>query len=153
MIQALRNAWRLPDVRNKLLFTVFILIVYQFAAHVPVVGVDRNVLRQVFESGSSAGNLIQVMNLLSGGAVANFSVIANGVYPYITASIIFQLLVPIVPALERIQREPGGQEKIQRYTYYVAIPMAVLRPSASRPRAAAAAAAPPSAPMVPVGWK
>ncbi len=127
MIQALRNAWRLPDVRNKLLFTLFILIVYQFAAHVPVVGVDRNVLRQVFESGSSAGNLIQVMNLLSGGAVANFSVIANGVYPYITASIIFQLLVPIVPALERIQREPGGQEKIQRYTYYVAIPMAVLQ--------------------------
>ena len=127
MIQALRNAWRLPDVRNKLLFTVFILIVYQFAAHVPVVGVDRSVLRQVFESGSSAGNLIQVMNLLSGGAVANFSVIANGVYPYITASIIFQLLVPIVPALERIQREPGGQEKIQRYTYYVAIPMAVLQ--------------------------
>ncbi len=127
MIQALRNAWRLPDVRNKLLFTLFILIVYQFAAHVPVVGVDRTVLRQVFESGSSAGNLIQVMNLLSGGAVANFSVIANGVYPYITASIIFQLLVPIVPALERIQREPGGQEKIQRYTYYVAIPMAVLQ--------------------------
>ncbi len=127
MIQALKNAWRLPDVRNKLLFTVFILIVYQFAAHVPVVGVDRNVLRSVFESGSSAGNLIQVMNLLSGGAVANFSVIANGVYPYITASIIFQLLVPIVPALERIQREPGGQEKIQRYTYYVAIPMAVLQ--------------------------
>lgn len=127
MIQALRNAWRLPDVRNKLLFTGFILIVYQFAAHVPVVGVDRFALQQVFEGNSSAGNLIQVLNLLSGGAVANFSVIANGVYPYITASIIFQLLVPIVPALERIQREPGGQEKIQRYTYYVSIPMAILQ--------------------------
>ncbi len=127
MIQALRNAWRLPDVRNKLLFTGFILVVYQFAAHVPVVGVDRFALQQVFEGNSSAGNLIQVLNLLSGGAVANFSVIANGVYPYITASIIFQLLVPIVPALERIQREPGGQEKIQRYTYYVSIPMAVLQ--------------------------
>lgn len=127
MIQALRNAWRLPDVRNKLLFTGFILVVYQFAAHVPVVGVDRFALQQVFEGNSSAGNLIQVLNLLSGGAVANFSVIANGVYPYITASIIFQLLVPIVPALERIQREPGGQEKIQRYTYYVSIPMAILQ--------------------------
>ena len=127
MIQALRNAWRLPGVRNKLLFTAFILVVYQFAAHVPVVGVDRAALQQVFEGSSSAGNLIQVLNLLSGGAVANFSVIANGVYPYITASIIFQLLVPIVPALERIQREPGGQEKIQRYTYYVSIPMAVLQ--------------------------
>lgn len=127
MIQALKNAWRLPDVRNKLLFTGFILVVYQFAAHVPVVGVDPVALRSVFEGNSSAGNLIQVLNLLSGGAVANFSVIANGVYPYITASIIFQLLVPIVPALEQIQREPGGQEKIQRYTYYLAIPMAVLQ--------------------------
>ena len=127
MIQALRNAWRLPDVRNKLLFTGFILVVYQFAAHVPVVGVDPVALRSVFEGNSSAGNLIQVLNLLSGGAVANFSVIANGVYPYITASIIFQLLVPIVPALEQIQREPGGQEKIQRYTYYVSIPMAILQ--------------------------
>jgi preprotein translocase subunit SecY len=65
--------------------------------------------------------------LLSGGAVANFSVIANGVYPYITASIIFQLLVPVIPQLEAIQREPGGREKIQRYTYYLAIPMAVLQ--------------------------
>ncbi len=127
MLQALRNAWRLPDVRNKLLFTGFILIVYQFAAHVPVVGVDPVALRSVFEGNSSAGNLIQVLNLLSGGAVANFSVIANGVYPYITASIIFQLLVPIVPALEQMQREPGGQDKIQRYTYYVAIPMAILQ--------------------------
>ena len=68
-----------------------------------------------------------VLNLLSGGAVSNFSVLANGVYPYITASIIFQLLIPIVPALERIQREPGGREKLQRYTYYLAIPMAVLQ--------------------------
>lgn len=127
MIQALKNAWRLPDVRNKLLFTGLILLIYQFAAHVPVVGVDPNALRAVFEGDSSAGNLIQVLNLLSGGAVANFSVIANGVYPYITASIIFQLLVPIVPALEQMQREPGGQEKIQRYTYYLAIPMAVLQ--------------------------
>jgi preprotein translocase subunit SecY len=127
MIQALKNAWRLPDVRNKLLFTGFILMVYQFAAHVPVVGVDSNALRAVMDGNSSAGNLIQVLNLLSGGAVANFSVIANGVYPYITASIIFQLLVPIVPSLEQMQREPGGQEKIQRYTYYLAIPMAVLQ--------------------------
>jgi len=127
MIQALKNAWRLPDVRNKLLFTGFILIVYQFAAHVPVVGVDAVALRSVTEGSSSAGNLIQVLDLLSGGAVSNFSVIANGVYPYITASIIFQLLVPIVPALEQMQREPGGQEKIQRYTYYLAIPMSVLQ--------------------------
>ncbi|MGJ3240598.1 MAG: preprotein translocase subunit SecY [Anaerolineae bacterium] len=125
MIQALRNTWRLPDVRNKLLFTLFILVVYQFAAHIPVIGVDRQALDAVF-SGEGAG-FANVLNLLSGGAVAQFSILANGVYPYITASIIFQLLIPIVPQLEAIQREPGGQEKIQRYTYFATIPMAVLQ--------------------------
>lgn len=124
-IDALRNAWRLPDVRNKLLFTGLVLVVYQFAAHVPVIGVDRSALQAVLDS--NAGGLVGVLNLLSGGAVSNFSVIAMGVYPYITASIIFQLLVPVIPQLEAIQREPGGQEKIQRYTYYLAIPMAILQ--------------------------
>ena len=125
MLEALRNAFRVPEVRNKLLLTGFILVVYQFAIHVPVIGVDRAALQSVL-SGPGAG-FVGVLNLLSGGAVSNFSVLANGVYPYITASIIFQLLIPIVPALERIQREPGGQEKLQRYTYYLAIPMAVLQ--------------------------
>lgn len=126
MIQAVRNALRVPEVRNKLVFTLFIMLIYQFGTHVPVIGVDRTVLDQVLNS-NTAGGLVGVLNLLSGGAVQNFSVLANGVYPYITASIIFQLLVPIVPALEAIQREPGGQEKIQRYTYYLTIPMAVLQ--------------------------
>ena len=125
MLEALRNAFRVAEVRNKLLLTGFILVVYQFAIHVPVIGVDRAALQSVL-SGPGAG-FVGVLNLLSGGAVSNFSVLANGVYPYITASIIFQLLIPIVPALERIQREPGGQEKLQRYTYYLAIPMAVLQ--------------------------
>lgn len=126
MIQALRNAFRLPDVRNKILFTLFVLIVYQFGTHIPVVGVDRVALESVLNNDLAAG-FIGVLNLLSGGAVANFSILANGVYPYITASIIFQLLIPIVPSLEAMQREPGGQEKIQRYTYFLAIPMAILQ--------------------------
>ncbi len=126
MLQAIRNSVRVPDVRDKLLFTGLILVIYQFVAHVPVIGVDRLALDQLINS-SQGGGLIGVLNLLSGGAVANFSVIANGVYPYITASIIFQLLVPVIPQLEAIQREPGGQEKIQRWTYYLSIPMAVLQ--------------------------
>lgn len=126
MLQAIRNSVRVPDVRDKLLFTGLILVIYQFVAHVPVIGVDRLALDQLINS-SQGGGLIGVLNLLSGGAVANFSVIANGVYPYITASIIFQLLVPVIPQLEAIQREPGGQEKIQRWTYYVSIPMAILQ--------------------------
>jgi preprotein translocase subunit SecY len=127
MIQALRNAWRLSEIRNKLLFTLFLLIVYQFAAHIPVIGVDHAVLETIFNSNTPGAGFAQVLNLLSGGAVQNFSILANGVYPYITASIIFQLLVPIIPQLEAIQREPGGQEKIQRYTYFATIPMAILQ--------------------------
>ena len=125
MIEALRNAFRLPDLRRKLLYTLFILVIYQFAAHVTVPGVDRTALDQLFSQDSSG--FLSVLNLLSGGAVSNFSVIANGVYPYITASIILQLLVPIIPKLEAISKEPGGQEKINQYTYYLAIPMAALQ--------------------------
>lgn len=127
MIDALRNAWRLHDVRNRLLLTGLILVIYQFAAHVPVVGVNRDALEVLLDPNTPGAGLVGMLNLLSGGAVANFSVIANGVYPYITASIIFQLLVPIVPRLQQIQKEPGGQEKIQRYTYYVTIPMAMFQ--------------------------
>ncbi|MEO0562950.1 MAG: preprotein translocase subunit SecY [Chloroflexota bacterium] len=123
--QNMRNALRVGTIRDKLLFTLLILVIYQFVAHVPVIGVERTAM-QALLTGEGAG-LLQVLNLLSGGAVANFSVIANGVYPYITASIIFQLLIPVIPQLEQIQREPGGQEKIQRWTYYASIPMAIMQ--------------------------
>ncbi|MBN1203218.1 MAG: preprotein translocase subunit SecY [Anaerolineae bacterium] len=125
MIEALQNAFRLPDLRRKMLYTALILIIYQFAAHVTVPGVDREALDQLFSEDESG--FLSVLNLLSGGAVSNFSVIANGVYPFITASIILQLLVPIIPQLEAISKEPGGQDKLNRYTYYLAIPMAALQ--------------------------
>lgn len=125
MIEALRNALRLPDLRNKLLITGLILVVYQFAAHVPVVGVDRTALQSLLAGNS--GGLVGVLDLLSGGALQNFSVIANGVYPYITAQIILQVLTPVIPSLEQLQKEPGGREKIENYTYYLAIPMSILQ--------------------------
>jgi preprotein translocase subunit SecY len=125
MFEAFRNAWHLPDLRNKLLITGLILVVYQFGAHVPVIGVNSAALESLLSG--QAGGLVGALNLLSGGAVRHFSVMAMGVYPYITAQIIFQLLIPLIPALEAIQREPGGQEKLNRYTYYLAIPMAVLQ--------------------------
>ena len=124
MIEAFRNAFRLPDLRNKLLFTGLILVIYQFAAHVPVVGVNRAALENLIEN--QAG-LFGVLNLLSGGALRNFSVIANGVYPYITAQIILQVLTPVIPRLEQMQKEPGGREKMETYVYYLAIPMAILQ--------------------------
>ncbi|MHB8625729.1 MAG: preprotein translocase subunit SecY [Aggregatilineales bacterium] len=125
MLDAARNAFRLPDVRRRLLYTLFILLAYQFATHVTVPGVNRAALNSLL-TGSGAG-LVSVLNLLSGGAVSRMSVLANGVYPYITAQIILQLLTGVIPRLEAISREPGGQDKLNQYTYYLAIPMGLLQ--------------------------
>jgi len=128
MIQGLRNAMALPDLRRKLLYTLLILIVYRLAAHVPVPGVDRVALQQLLEGSGGGSQLFNLLDMLSGGAVANFSVMANGVYPYITAQIIMQLLQPIIPALERVAAEgEAGQRKINQWTYYVAIPLGLLQ--------------------------
>jgi len=126
LLDAVRNAIRLPDLRRKILFTIFILTLYQFATHIPVPGVSRSALESIVNQGAGAG-ILQVLDLLSGGAVTNFSVLANGVYPFITAQIILQLLTGVIPRLEQISKEPGGREKLQRYTYFLAIPMAVLQ--------------------------
>ena len=124
MIQAVRNAFALPDLRKKILYTFLILGIYRLAAHVPVPGVDPTALRQVFES----NQLLSMLDLLSGGAMATFSVMAMGVYPYITASIILQLLQPIIPALERLAKEgEEGRNKLNRYTWYLTVPLALLQ--------------------------
>ncbi len=127
MLNALRNAFRLPDLRNRIIYTILLLVIYRFAATVPVPGVNREALDALLNQPSAGTGFINILDLLSGGAVSNFSVIANGVYPYITASIIFQLLIPIIPQLEKMASEPGGREKLNQYTYYLAIPMAALQ--------------------------
>ena len=132
MLQALRNALFLPELRNRILFTVFILAVYRLISHIPVPGVDVTVLRTITESvqGGTAGglgNLVGLLSLLSGGAVANFSVLSMGVYPYVTAQLILQLLVPIIPRLAEMQKEgEQGRRKINRLTYFATVPMAML---------------------------
>lgn len=128
MIEAVRNAWNLPDLRKRILITVLILVIYRLAAHVPVPGVDREALAVLLSGQSAASNLVGILNMLSGGAVANFSVLAMGVYPYITASIIMQLLQPIIPALQELAKEgEAGRNKMNMYTYYLAIPMSALQ--------------------------
>lgn len=130
MLQAVRNAWNLPDMRRKILFTFLILGIYRLAAHVPVPGVNQEVLAQLYSQANQGGanQLILLLDLLSGGAVANFSVLAMGVYPYITASIILQLLIPIIPQLEELSKEgEAGRNKINQYTYYLTIPLAALQ--------------------------
>src|SRR4030042_2878152 len=128
MIQAVRNAFNLPDLRRKILYTVLIMAIYRLASHVPVPGVNQEALKQLLQGGSAATGIINILDLLSGGAIANFSVLAMGVYPYITASIIVQLLIPIIPYLENLQKEgEAGRNKINQFTVYATIPLALLQ--------------------------
>lgn len=128
MIEAVKNAFTLPDLRRKILFTLLILVVYRAAAHVPVPGVDSSALQRFLESGTEGGSIIQFLNLLSGGALANFSVMAMGVYPYITASIIIQLLTPLIPQLQELSKEgEQGRNKITLYTHWLTVPLALLQ--------------------------
>jgi preprotein translocase subunit SecY len=124
MIQAVRSAFALPDLRKKILYTFLILAIYRLFAHVPVPGVNSEALNQLFQS----NQLLGLLDLLSGGAMANFSVMAMGVYPYITASIIIQLLTPIIPALDELQKEgEQGRSKLNRWTWYLTVPLAALQ--------------------------
>ncbi|MDM8519636.1 preprotein translocase subunit SecY [Anaerolineales bacterium HSG6] len=129
MIDAIRNAIILPDLRRKIVFTLMILVVYRAAAHIPVPGVNADALRQFLETGQTGGQVIvQFLNLLSGGALVNFSIMAMGVYPYITASIIMQLLNPLVPQLQELAKEgEQGRNKITLYTYLMTVPLALLQ--------------------------
>lgn len=124
LIQAMKDMFMLPDLRRKLLFTLGILVVFRFIAHVPLPGIDVDALRQLFEQ----NQLFGMLDLFSGGAMRRFSVAAMGVYPYITASIIMQLLVPVIPSLQAIsQQGEAGQRKINRITHLLTIPLAGLQ--------------------------
>ncbi len=127
-----RSAWRFlwsaKDIRKKLLITIGILAVFRLAAHVPVPGANREAIAGILAGGGAGGTLVGLLDLLSGGTVSNFSVLAMGVYPYITAQIILQLLVPIIPALQkRMEEDPReGQKWMEKWTYLLAVPMAAL---------------------------
>lgn len=126
---AWRYIWSAHDIRRKLLITLGILVIYRLAAHVPVPGADREVMAGILAGGGAQGNLVGLLDLLSGGTVSNFSVLAMGVYPYITAQIILQLLVPIIPALQaRMEEDPReGRKWMEKWTYILAVPMAALQ--------------------------
>ncbi len=124
MFDKLREIWQTPDLRKSLLFVVLMLGIFRLAAHIPIPGVDALALRNFFSSNQFLGFL----NLLSGGGLENFSIVMLGVGPYITASIIVQLLTMIVPRLEEISKEgEAGQHKINQYTRILTVPLAVLQ--------------------------
>ena len=127
MIESVIAAFSLPDLRRRILFTVLMLVIYRLVANIPVPGVDLQAWL-AFTSQATGNQVIDFLDLLSGGAVRNFSVMAMGVYPYITASIIIQLLTPIIPQLEELASEgESGRNKINRITYYMTVPLAILQ--------------------------
>src|SRR3954453_19594548 len=124
MIEAAVNSFRIPDLRQKLLFTGAMLIVFRFIANIPVPGVNIDALRALFES----NQLIGMLDLFSGGALSSFSVAAMGVYPYITAQIIVQLMIPVIPRLQEIVNEgESGRAKMNQWTYWLTVPLAFLQ--------------------------
>jgi len=128
MIEAIRNAFRLPDLRKKILFTFMILVIFRLGSHVPVPGVDAESLKALFDS----NQLLGMLDLFSGGAMSTFSVMAMGVYPYITASIVMQLLTPLIPHLANLSKEgEQGRNKVNQYTHWLMIPLAALQAFAS----------------------
>ncbi len=124
LVQAMMDVLTLPDLRRKILFTIGILVVFRFLAHVPLPGVDIQALEALF----GQNLLFGMFDLFSGGAMTRFSVATLGVYPYITASIIMQLLVPVIPRLQAIAQEGElGQQRINRITHIATIPLAALQ--------------------------
>ncbi len=124
ILNELKSAIKIPDLRQKLLFTAAILFIFRLVSHVPVAGVNLVALKQLFNQNQFLG----LLDVFSGGTLANFSVMALGLGPYINASIILQLLTMVFPKLEELQKEGEyGREKINQYTRFLAIPLAVVQ--------------------------
>jgi preprotein translocase subunit SecY len=124
MVQAALNAFRIPDLRRKILFTLGLLLIFRVEAHIPVPNVNHAALKQVINNQT----ILSLLNILSGGSLQQFSVVALGVYPYITASIVMQLLIGVVPALTELQKEGEyGRNKINQYTRLLTVPLALIQ--------------------------
>jgi preprotein translocase subunit SecY len=126
MFSWLTNAWRVPELRHRVLFTAVILAVYRLGSWIPAPGVDPNAIKQYF--GQTGGTVLGLLNLFSGGALSQFAIFALGIMPYVTASIILQLLTVVVPRLEQLQKEgEAGYAKINQYTRYLTVALAAAQ--------------------------
>lgn len=124
--QSLANSWKIPELRKKVLFTAGILAIYRFGSYVPVPGVDVKALQEFFQSG--AGGVFGFLDLFSGGALGKVAVFALGIMPYITASIIMQLLTVVIPKLEALAKEgEQGQKEITKYTRYLTVVLSLIQ--------------------------
>ena len=124
LLQAAIDAFSLPDLRSKILFTLALLAIFRFAAHIPMPGVDQQALSNLFEN----NDLLGFLDLFSGGALSRMSIVALGVFPYITASIVMQLITPVFPKLQEMAREgESGRAKMSRITHWLTVPIALAQ--------------------------
>ncbi|MGH2795821.1 MAG: preprotein translocase subunit SecY, partial [Actinomycetota bacterium] len=127
MLSAFRNAFKIPDLRKKILFTLLIIAVYRLGSHIPLPGIDFSKVEEV-QRQAAQGGIYGLINLFSGGALTNFAIFALGIMPYITSSIIMQLLTVVIPRLEAYAKEgEQGQKKITQYTRYMTVVLALLQ--------------------------
>src|SRR5688572_11972234 len=127
MFGSLRNMFRVPDLRNKILFTIMVIALYRFGSHVPVPGIDFSAVQEL-EDSAKAGGVLGFLNLFSGGALTRFAVFGLGIMPYITSSIIINLLEVVIPKLAE-WRDQGavGQRKITQTTRYLTVALAIMQ--------------------------
>ncbi|MFD8566439.1 preprotein translocase subunit SecY [Streptomyces sp. NPDC057694] len=128
MLTAFARAFKTPDLRKKLLFTLGIIVIYRLGAHIPIPGVDYTSVQTCMDQSSSTTGLFGLVNMFSGGALLQITVFALGIMPYITASIILQLLTVVIPRLEALKKEgQAGTAKITQYTRYLTVALAILQ--------------------------
>ena len=128
MLETIRNAWKIPDLRRRILFTLFMLIVFRFGAHIPVPYLSAEAMEAFLAGGGGGMDLFNLFDTFTGGAFSNATVLAMGVSPYINASIIIQLLTVAIPALERLAKEGvEGRKKINKITRYLGIILAFVQ--------------------------
>src|SRR5438876_7563401 len=126
MFSWLFNAWRVPELRRRVIFTAAVLAVYRFGSWLPAPGIDPSAIKQYFSS--NQGSILTLLNLFSGSALSRFSLFALGIMPYVTASIILQLLTVVIPTLEQLQKEgEAGMAKINQYTRYLTVGLAAAQ--------------------------
>ena len=131
MFKSLTNIFRVQELRDRILYTVLAILIYRIGSHIPTPGIDPTALLEFLSSAQGGGGLLTIMDLFSGGALFRFSILALGIMPYISASIIMQLLGVVIPALERMQKEgESGRKKINQYVRYLALVLCIIQSAA-----------------------
>ena len=126
MLSTLKNAWKIPDLRARMMYTLMMLVIFRLGSTIPVPGMNRHIISQLFQQAESG--LFGLFNLFSGGAFENFTIFALSITPYITASIIMQLLTIAIPSLEALAKEgEEGRKKIAQYTRYGTVILAFIQ--------------------------